>query len=170
MPKLNKQANQRQKAIYTQHGMSKHPLYTTWSGIRQKCNNWEADGYEWLGELGIRMCDRWSNFENFVLDVGDRPSPKHILSRKDINKDFAPDNCEWTIKNKNIRRNSFVARSYYPDFLEGWETGAFFDAYVRRAFCKRNNLPRSTFNVYRDKFLAERGYTWETYQQQFPCT
>ena len=58
----------------------KHPLVSTW--------RWTARGI-------VGRCERWEDFWAFVEDVGERPSPKHSLRRKDDGLPFSPDNCFW---------------------------------------------------------------------------
>jgi hypothetical protein len=58
------------------HGMCGHPNYAIWTMMKQRCLNKKAVGYINYGGRGIRICDRWMDFENFVKDVGVRPSKK----------------------------------------------------------------------------------------------
>lgn len=47
----------------------------------------------------------WNSFEDFIKDMGLKPSPKHRLVRKNINLPYTKDNCEWTtaaVRGKNI--------------------------------------------------------------------
>jgi hypothetical protein len=77
------------------HGLSEHPLYSTWSGMRMRCNNPNSIMYDNYGGRGIKVCERWDYFPNFVKDMGDRPSKNHTLDRINNNKNYEPSNCRW---------------------------------------------------------------------------
>lgn len=76
------------------HGMKKHPLYSTWLGIRNRCSNPGNASYDDYGGLGISVCERWNSFPLFVADVGERPYGK-ILDRIDGDGDYEPGNVRW---------------------------------------------------------------------------
>jgi len=60
--------------------------------------------YPSYGQRGITVCDRWREFENFYSDMGDKPSPKHSIDRKDNSFGYHPENCRWvtrSIQNQN---------------------------------------------------------------------
>ena len=60
---------------------------------------------------GITVCDRWKTFENFLEDMGLKPTPKHTIERVDNNKGYCPENCKWaTMKEQgqNTRRNVYL--------------------------------------------------------------
>ena len=43
------------------------------------------------------VCERWRSFPSFYLDVGPRPSWRHLLIRNDMAGDFEPGNARWRI-------------------------------------------------------------------------
>lgn len=76
------------------HGMSKTSTYRIWAGMKKRCMNPKTVGYENWGGRGIKVCDRWMKFENFLSDMGERPDGLS-LDRIDFNGDYEPDNCRW---------------------------------------------------------------------------
>lgn len=81
------------------HGLAKrdkkHYLYSTWKNMRNRCNNPNNDDYEYYGGLGVKVCKRWDNFQNFIDDMGDRPEGM-TLDRINPNGNYCKNNCQWT--------------------------------------------------------------------------
>lgn len=112
------------------HAMGKDkkasPEYYTWLAMMARCKNPKTKHYRLYGGRGISVCERWIMFENFLSDMGLRPSSKYSLDRYP-NKDgnYQPDNCRWaTIKeqNRNTSRNVFIEFDGRSQILEEWAT------------------------------------------------
>jgi hypothetical protein len=107
------------------HGHSKtHPLYKLWAGLRSRCRNPNATGYERYGGRGIRICAKWDDFAAFVADVGPRPSPQHTLDRIDNDGHYEPGNVRWSTPSEqcNNSRNAMwvMYRGARMRLLDAW--------------------------------------------------
>jgi hypothetical protein len=94
----------RSKRSY-KHGHSHRSAeYNCWANLISRCTNHKNIGFENYGGRGITVCDRWLNsFEDFLNDMGTRPSDKHSIDRIDVNGDYEPSNCTWSTREVQAR-------------------------------------------------------------------
>lgn len=99
------------------------PEFHSWLGILQRCNNPRSPAYERYGGRGIKVCERWQKFENFLEDVGRRPSSGHSIDRRDNDGDYCPENCRWATRieqSNNTRRNILLTAHGKTQTLKQW--------------------------------------------------
>jgi hypothetical protein len=86
------------------HGLRRTNEYRTWRGIKERCLNPNNKDYINYGGRGITVCERWVNsFENFIKDMGKKPSPELSIDRINNDKGYSPDNCQWATKSQQSR-------------------------------------------------------------------
>lgn len=93
------------------HGKSRTIEYRIWLDMRKRCNGKYRSEYRNYGGRGIRVCERWDDFELFLLDVGSRPSARHSLERENNDGDYEPGNVRWATRseqNRNKRDSKFI--------------------------------------------------------------
>ena len=78
--------------------------------MKGRCRNSNLPDYANYGGRGITVCDRWESFENFIADMGQRPSRLHSIERINVNGNYEPTNCKWATpieQARNTRRNVY---------------------------------------------------------------
>jgi len=98
------------------HGMGNTREYHIWNAMLRRCTNKRQIGYENYGGRGITVCPEWDptqggGFENFLRDVGPRPSPAHSIDRIDVNGHYEPSNVQWALRghqHRNKRSNFYI--------------------------------------------------------------
>lgn len=90
------------------HGDEGTILYHKWKGMKERCNNPNAQPYQYYGGKGVRVCAAWENdypaFKAWAESAGYQDGLS--LDRIDPNGDYCPENCRWVILSEQSRNKT----------------------------------------------------------------
>lgn len=87
-----------------------NPTYSSWYNMILRTTNEKHLSYKAYAERGIVVCKEWLDYNNFVRDMGERPSNTSI-DRINNNDGYYKDNCRWATaiqQANNTSRNVFI--------------------------------------------------------------
>ena len=87
--------------------------WVSWNKMLVRCNNPKADKFAYYGGRGIRVCERWDEFANFLADMGERPANR-TLDRIEVNGNYEPGNCRWATQKEQTRN---TRRAHVIEYL-----------------------------------------------------
>ena len=93
-------------------GNRQDPTYSTWCGMWTRCTNPNQRTWANYGGRGIKVCDRWKDFQLFLADMGERPEGS-TLDRIDNDGDYCPGNCQWqTLARQSRNKRNTLSLTY----------------------------------------------------------
>ncbi len=97
------------------HGTVKTSEYRAWDAMLRRCLNPDHPYWKDYGDRGITVCTRWiESFENFLTDMGPKPTRRHSLDRKDNELGYSPENCRWSTSNEQCRNRRRLRGTLSP--------------------------------------------------------
>jgi len=126
---------------------ARHPGYRSWRAMRDRCTNPNSPNWAYYGGRGITVCARWDDYETFMADMGQRPSPDHTLDRLDPDKDYEPGNVRWATASEQQRNKR---HSVPPAVLDR----------IRSELAAGNTLRGTAAALNADGIQAPRGGRW----------
>src|SRR5262245_19906701 len=93
------------------HGKTHTKSYKVWCDMMARCYNKSTKEYKYYGALGVSICDRWHDFENFYDDMGNVPEKLTIDRYPNKHGNYEPGNCRWATKTeqaRNTKRNVYL--------------------------------------------------------------
>jgi hypothetical protein len=125
----------------TVHGHSRVGRYgsrtwKTWKSVLERCEKDWHKSYADYGGRGIKVCERWHDFQNFLADMGTRPAGLQI-DRINNEGHYEPGNCRWVTckaNSRNKRNTVFLEHDGTKDTAGGWaeRTGIPYTTIYRR--------------------------------------
>jgi hypothetical protein len=98
----------------TIHGQTPIKLYQKWRSIKNRCSNPNNPGYKVYGSKGVKVCSEWRNdyqpFKDWALKNGYDEGLD--LCRKDVKKNYTPENCFFAKDGHNSRYTTTVKMSW----------------------------------------------------------
>lgn len=88
------------------HGLWRHPLYSVWENIIQRCTNPSAPNWGRYGGRGIGVCQEWRQFANFYRDMAPGYRKGLVIDRTNNSLGYSKENCRWTSPKENTRNRT----------------------------------------------------------------
>lgn len=96
----------KENSIGSSHkGLRSHRLYQIWKTMIYRCTKPNRKEYKNYGGRGIKVCDEWLDFKNFIDDMGETHIEGYQLDRENNNGNYCKENCRW-VKPKENKRNT----------------------------------------------------------------
>ena len=145
----------------TKHGHNprngkQSPTHISWQNMKQRCQNPKYHQFKYYGGRGIKVCDRWQDFANFLADMGGRPEGK-TLDRVDNNKDYNPENCRWATSKEQIQNRRDQKNQYL--FIAFDSRGTMIASNNQREFARQHGLDYRHINAcLKGKLKSHKGW------------
>ncbi len=107
---MTPEARARWMAARVKHGAYANGKETSehaiWRGIVARCGNPKTKDYARYGGRGITVCESWMRYENFIADMGPRPSKEHSVERRKNDEGYSPCNCYWATRSEQQKNKT----------------------------------------------------------------
>lgn len=130
--------------------------YRSWCSLLSRCRNPKDRKYSDYGGRGITVCERWLKFENFIEDMGIKPTLKHTIDRIDVNGNYEPSNCRWATmyeQCRNRRNNIWYEYNGIKNIVTDWAVILNVKENTLREMLKYNSFEYA-YTFYKNKIIG----------------
>lgn len=130
----------------TRHGEARTkqvtPEYAAYFSAYDRCNNPKNAAYRHYGGRGIEF--RFSSYDEFLAELGRKPTPKHSLDRINNNGHYEKGNVRWATwieQSNNRRSNRYITLNNETKSFREWlhtyqRSEPTFRSRIRRGWCE----------------------------------
>lgn len=96
--------------------------HVAWYNMHARCSAESKKHRTRYFDRGIKVCERWASFENFLADMGLCPLGLQ-LDRIKNDRGYEPSNCRWATRHEqqsNTRRNHLITFNGRTQTLTAW--------------------------------------------------
>lgn len=97
--------------------------YVTFHHAKNRCMNKNNKGFNRYGGRGIEF--RFTSFEEFLKEIGRKPTPKHSIDRIDNNGHYEKGNVRWATaieQGRNKRNNNIITIEGITKSIQEWDS------------------------------------------------
>src|SRR5882757_8272196 len=120
----SREESSKRRYKHGQSGNNQSTEYTSWCLMRERCYNKNNEKYYRYGARGITVCERWRySFENFFMDMGEKPNRNLTVDRINNNLGYYKENCRWGTPRQqsgNRSTNHWLEYNGRKMILEDW--------------------------------------------------
>jgi hypothetical protein len=93
---------------FFRHGLSHTPEHDTYCDAKKRCVNPRSKSYPNYGGRGIKFL--FTSFEQFLKEVGSKPTPVHSIDRINNDGHYEPGNVKWSTRLEQARNKRAMKR------------------------------------------------------------
>lgn len=107
------EANAAASVARTTHGATNSSTWLSWKSMKNRCMCATSPDHAEYGARGIKVCERWMKFENFLADMGERPTGM-TLDRRNNDGNYEPGNCKWSTAKEQANNRRPARQGRWP--------------------------------------------------------
>lgn len=137
---------------------------SAWRTMIRRCTDPKFKSFNRYGGAGIRVCPEWMEiFARFLQDMGPAPTQAHWLGRLNVQGNYEPGNCLWTLQAPQERRRTYCRKVSHQGQVMTAAEAARLSPVTRDTYLRRlsSDLPPETpGKLYKaSKWLTYQGQT-----------